>query len=231
MKKIGNTIVMISMILVALSIIGCASNPEVEDKHEIIQGEAPTIDKKIERIIVDYKGAVLGAPIPDWVYDAQEDDYESLEALPQLNNKVVIVATSKGKNLDMLESWANNFTVQAEVARRISNYVETKFGGAQMGDKNSEENESFIKEIVTTISKTEINGLGKELDYWVLQRIIDKENDEITEQYYYFVVYGIDKNNLQEQIDNALNNVKADSPDKIQLKSEVEEAMMNIDFN
>ena len=159
---------------------------------------------KIERIIVDYQGAAIGSDIPTWVEAAVNRDIETIKKIPRFKGKVPFISEGSGKNLDLLRSWVNNFDMQASVSRMISNYVEAKFGGEQLGNKNSPENINFVKEIVTTFSNVKINGLGKEMDYWIKLRVKDLDKGTETEDYRYYVVYSMSEEALQHQIEHGV---------------------------
>ncbi|MDR2135503.1 MAG: hypothetical protein LBO76_02705, partial [Treponema sp.] len=82
--------------------------------------EAPSVAAGIERIRVDYQGAVTGAEIPAWVQAAIDFDTDSLQRLPGFEGKIAVVDYGVGQNLELLRSLVNNFNIQASVARRIS---------------------------------------------------------------------------------------------------------------
>ena len=194
--------------------------------------EAPSNknDKKnpIEHVMLDWKGASIGAEIPDWVYDAVENDYTALSKLPQFSKKKIMCAESQGKNLDLLKSWVNNFDVQATFSKTISNYVTNNFGGELSGSKDSSVSKNFLDEITATFSKTEINGLSKEMDFWVKTKIIDHDKGTSTETYEYFVVYAIDQAAFEYQISEALGLVDAESEVEEELKDRVQNAMNEV---
>jgi hypothetical protein len=186
-----------------------------------IASEPSKIDQQIVRTIVDYKGAPLGQEIPKWINDIVNDEYEALEQLPRFKDKIAVVAIENGNNLDLLKSWANNFSIQAQLSRQISNKISAEFGGGLQGDKNSQESMTFIREIVATLSQTKISGLAKEMDYWIKIRTTDKEKKTQEEHYIYYVVYSISKANLDHQIDVALGKVQAKNQEQTELKTEI----------
>lgn len=191
---------------------------------------AVTVSKRVEREMIDWKGASIGSEIPSWVVDAVDQNYKAISQLPQFENKLIFFAEDQGKNLDMLKSWVNNFNVQGAFSKSVSNFVISKFGGEQAGSKNDETSESFLKEITSTYSKTEINGLSKELDYWVKTRYIDHDKKTSEDIYQYFVVYAIDKNELKLQLDRALGLVEAKEESQKKLKVEVSAAIDEVQF-
>lgn len=203
---------------------GCASSLEAEAKSDV------PVSKRVERERIDWKGASIGAEIPAWVYSALDEDYKAISRLPQFEGKVIFFEESQGKNLDLLKSNVNNFDVQGAFSRRLSNFVIAKFGGEQEGSKNDVDSESYLKEIVSTFSKTEINGLGRELDYWVKTRYIDNDAKTSQDIYQYFVVYGIDKKDLRIALDRALGLAQAKSESQKKMKEDVTEAILEAQY-
>lgn len=201
MKK---NIVVCGVAAISCFLVGCASTKTAKPAKQA---------KEIERVMVDYKGAALGTGIPLWVEAAVNDDYVALQNLPEFKDKdrLPVIAVERGKNLDLLKSWANNFSAQAQVSRAIQNKVSAEFGGNQEGDKNAEENANFVKELVATFSNTKISGLKKERDYWIKMKTRDNYNKTEEQQYEYYVLYSIDNKDLQHQIDVALGKVASHS--------------------
>jgi hypothetical protein len=217
-----------------LTLVSCASSSKKDIPSGTIAGtggEAPKPAGNIDRIRVDYQGAVTGSEIPAWVQAAIDFDTVSLQGLPGFEGKIAVVDYGVGQNLELVRSLVNNFNVQASVARRISNYVEANFGGEQLGDKNSVENRSFVEEVAATFSRVEINGLAREKEYWVKLRTVDREKKTESEQYYYYVLYSIAEQTLNEQVARAMNSVPAKTKDQEEIRSNVEDAMRRAAYN
>ncbi|MDR0400987.1 MAG: hypothetical protein LBH51_08600 [Treponema sp.] len=222
------------ILCIFLMLVSCASSSKKDEISGTIAGtggEAPRAAGNIDRIRVDYQGAVTGSEIPAWVQAAIDFDTVSLQKLPGFEGKVAVVDYGVGQNLELLRSLVNNFNVQASVARRISNYVEANFGGEQLGDKDTTENRSFVEEVVATFSRVEINGLAREKEYWVKLRTIDREKRSEAEQYYYYVLYSIPEQLLNEQVSRAMSNIPAKTKDQEEIRSNVEEAMKRAAYN
>jgi hypothetical protein len=218
---------------VVLALASCASSSNKAPTGTIpgTGADAPTKATNVDRIRVDYQGAVTGSEIPEWVQAAIDFDTTTLQKLPGFEGKIAIVDYGIGGELDLLRSQVNNFNVQASVARRISNYVEANFGGEQLGDKNTAENRSFVEEVVATFSHVKISGLAKEKEYWVKLRAIDRDKKTESEQYYYYVLYSISEQILNEQIAQAMNNVAAKTRDQEEIRANVEDAMKRAAYN
>ena len=203
---------------------GCASSPKAEVKSDV------PVSKHVVRERIDWKGASIEEAIPDWVRYALNEDYKAISRLPQFEEKIIFFEESQGRNLDPLKSSVNNFDVQGAFSRRLSNFVIAKFGGELEGSKNDVDSESYLKEIVSTFSKAEINGLGRELDYWVKTRYIDNDAKTSQDIYQYFVVYGIDRKDLRLALDRALGLVQAKNESQKKMKEDVTEAILEAQY-
>lgn len=208
---------------IVLLFISCSA------KNVSKQGHMAKIDSGIERIIIDYKGAGIGEARPDWVSAAVNDDYAAFDNMERFKDKIAVIGVERGQNLDLLKSWANNFNIQAQISRQISNMISAEFGGGQQGDKNSsEEADTFIREIVASLSKARIVGLRKEMDYWIKMRMIDKVKKEMKEYYEYFVVYSIGKESLEHQINVSLGKIEAKTQKQKEIKTQVESRVLSL---
>lgn len=217
MKKILKVVLVLAVVAFFAS---CVSTPVAENT-------SPTVSKRVEREMIDWKSASIGGEIPKWVYAAADNDQVALSALPQFEGKLIFFAEDQGKNLDLLKSWVNNFNVQAALSRQLSNFVIAKFGGEQSGSKNEEDVQMYLNELVSSCSKAEINGLSKELDYWVKTRYVDKDLDTIEDIYQYFVVYSIDKDDFRLQLDRVLGKIEAKTQAQKQMKEDVLNAVVD----
>lgn len=212
--------------LLALSFAGCASTNKAETAPVAADTSSAKKQKHVEREIIDYKGAALGSEIPSWVENAINGDYNVLSTRPEFKDRTIFTAEGSGKNLDLVKSWVNNFNVQSEFSKSISNYVLINFGGVLQGSKDKEKSETYLKEIAASFSNMKISGLTKNLDYWVQLRKIDNDKNKIEDEYRYYVVYSIDTADFQHQIDEALGKIKAEDEKEQELKNEVEGAMV-----
>lgn len=225
--KRTKTIAMFSIaaMMIALS-ISCASKEpaaETQPKEPAVEKTIPTAKAKhVERELIDWKGASIGQDVPAWVYDAVDDNKNALEKIDALQGKVIFIYEGRGKNLNLLKSWINNFDAQAGFARSIKNTVISSFGGVQQGSINDEESDAYLEELVGTFSKAKITGLAKQMDYWVETRIIDNDAKTSEDIYQYFVVYAMEKEDYRFLIDQALGKVDAKTEKEKELKQEVE---------
>jgi len=151
---------------------------------------------KPEIVIIEHKGTVLGANMPQWVEKAIEST-AAVERMSDYTGKYAFIADQRGQDLSGLQTWANNFSVQPMVAQRIDNTVEAAFKGAQVGD--SKKVGEYFQRYVETRTSINFAGLIKEGDWWVRTR------EKGGEFYRYIVLYTVDKRILDDQIQKYLD--------------------------
>ena len=214
-----------SVALILFMNMSCASKPANEPVAQTQPEEKKTLPAKkakhVERELIDWKGASIGQDVPEWVEFAVDSDYDSLGKISALDGKEVFLAENRGKNLNILKSWTNNFDVQANFSRSITNFVVSSFGGVLEGSVNKEQDESYLEELVGSFSKAKIVGLVKKMDYWVETRIIDNDSKKTEDIYQYFVVYAMERDDYRNLIDTALGKVDAQTAREKELKNEV----------
>jgi len=156
---------------------------------------SPKVAKQ-EIVIIEHKGTLLGADMPQWVMKALEST-DAVEKMPEYAGKYAFIADERGQDLSGLQTWANNFTIQPMVATRIDNAVEAAFRGGQAGDVKKVG--EYFQRYVETKTSVNFTGLVKEGDWWVRTR----ENSG--EYYRYIVLYTVDKKILDKQIEEYMN--------------------------
>ena len=217
-------------VIAAAVLTGCSSAPNAGTGQNS-GSAAPAKSQAVQFVRVDYQGAAIGSDVPVWVESAVNGDLEAIKKIPRFQGKVPFVDYGSGQNLDLLRSWVNNFNVQAGVSRRIVNYVDAQFGGILTGNKDTPENQNYLKEIIASLSSAQFSGLAKEMDYWIKLRIIDTGKGTEREEYRYYVIYSMSEADLQYQIDRAMGKISAKNQEQKELKNEVEDAMKQVRFN
>ena len=195
MKKAVFILFVVPVILLA----SCMGGPKVE-KPEMIQEAKPEI------IDDQYHGA---RETPDWVF--QDED----EIASNVKDYYVFKFVQQGKDLDGLKLWTRGFVASSEIARIVSTKVKDKFVGAAAGDKDKLE--TYMEEVVKSISKAQFSGARKKASYWWQIRKVGADGS-VEEVYEYYLLYYVPK----EQIDNAIRRALEEADKKIKPKSEDE---------
>lgn len=190
---------------IALVAASCASAPKPET--------VPVATNLPKFEIVEHKGMTMGvANAPDWVVAAISNGNAGVEAMSQYKDKYCFVADQTGNNLQALQLWAQGFSVNQEIARMVSNRVQSKFVGAAAGSPQDEFGQYF-ENVVKAAADATFSGVRKEADWWVKVRYFQADGKKVDrEEYRYLVLMTVDKASLQKQIDDVIDGVATDKP-------------------
>jgi hypothetical protein len=153
--------------------------------------------------LLDWKGAGLGAKIPDWVLEAQNNVYV-LENLKEFKDSYCFVVVAENEaTLDYAVAWVNNTAngaagVGAAVSTTITGAANSALKGAR-----TEGVTSSLDEINHTMTDASFAGLRKASDFWALNR-----NTATKREYYTgYGLWVIDKKRLDDQIVLNMQNI------------------------
>jgi len=221
MKKILS---LVSLLLLMAVVAGCGG--KIPDHSETPSGQ-------IVRETIDWRGRNVGVKlesIPPWVTAIASG--ANRNELPQFfENRVVFVSEERGKNLSLLQSWANNFSVQAGVSRELRNDVDATFQGGLGGNLDEGRVNRIQREIVATLSSTRFSGLRKEADFWIKEREIDRARKTATDEYTYFVAYTMDPETFRRQLAEALKKIIPQNEEEASMMQEAGESLRRMRMN
>jgi hypothetical protein len=186
--------------IVLAVLAGCASGPKVQQKTELL----------------DDKGAALGIPTPAWVSAYVSGGNEAVSALPEYKDNYAFVVSSDSTDKPFLLAWVGNVDGPREIASTIATTVETNAQSA-LGSAEGSGAARAVTVNTETMSNASYNGVRKMADWWFLAR--NKATRE--ERYQAFVLYIIEKQNLNDQIAANIQNII----DNNQAMSEAERAI------
>lgn len=170
---------------------------------------------------IDWQGAEFGDPIPDWVRAVVNRDYELLSNLPEMNGKVAMAFSGEGQDRDLLEIWVDTNDASAQMVRQIQQTVTNTAGTLASGNKDNSESARKMAESVTGIwSQASISGFAKMRDFWTQVQLADGSTE-----YRYYTLYGIDKENLEYQIDTVMGKIKAETEAEEEVLIKIEDAI------
>jgi hypothetical protein len=200
-------ILIISLVLAALLFAACAGDPEPAPL-----GPAPEYQQQTDAYtVVDHKTMALGQDVPEWVTRYMSDGVGGVEAMPLYEGKYVFIGEDSGTNLNALRQWSTGFTVAQDMSRMVSTRVQARFAGAATGSPDDEYGRYF-ESVVKSASDASYSGARRETDFWVLKRFYEADGKKIDrEEYDYYVLVSIDKELLQQQIDDVLDGVELDT--------------------
>jgi hypothetical protein len=189
MKKIIHLV--LAVMVLAILVVGCASEPEPVE-------EPVTVEAPPEYQIIDHKTRDFGGSVPDWVTKSASE----LEQSSQYQDFYVFVDDQVGRDLEGLKLWARGFSISSEIARLVSTRVEDKFVGAAAGDRN--ELETYLEEVVKSVSEAQYSGARIEQDFWVKRRRVSDN----TEDYRYLFLVTVPRQQIDDAIRRALDEAE-----------------------
>lgn len=218
--------------LVLLS--SCASNK--------LKGNEPVMATGTPEII-DYPGIALGKKVPEWVMAIDEGENKKVAKALGVDKKTkLVVITNKGNDLDFLKTWSDQVDARAEIAstieQTIAQSVQSSFAGTDAAIQAKKREFNIYSAAMTNVT---MNGLEKIASYWVKTRILKEgvkkaklDSDYIIE-YTYYVVYGIDKDIFERQVNAAIQDVEDNSDQsellKLVLSEKLSESVIVKDYD
>ena len=196
-------------LIAAIVIAGCASSPETQ----------PAEFEQASFRIIEHKNSTLGGDVPDWT----SQDVGELEQDERFEGKYVFRFEETGEDLAGVKTIADNMSAPSEVARLISTQVEQVFAGAQVGDQDMVE--TYFENVVKTVSETEINGLRKYGDFWVLKQYVNEDGSAGEKEYAYYTLYTIDESIVAELVDRAIEGLEAETEEELTARERVRQVL------
>jgi len=216
MKKI--TVLLLGLVMMGF-LASCASAPKEEPKEEEV---LEVVTKRPE--MLDHKNYQWGKDVPEWVMM----DVSELEELEEYENVYLFKFESpRAQSLEGAKIWTEDFNAASDIVKSIDLRVRSKFSGAAVGDLDAIE--SYMEKVVASLAEARISGMKKEGDYWVQRRYFTPEGTVDEDAYTYIVLYSIQKEILDEQIQNALDGVEEEPETKVRAKDLVKEAFEGLE--
>lgn len=179
---------------IALIILGCKTTNSATTANK------PTI-KKPE--LIDHKNQKWGKTPPEWVSMERDE----IEAMDKYQNVYIFKFESeKSKDLEGTQLWLRNFSATTELSKMITQRIKDVSAAAAAGDKNAIE--TYMEEVVRSVSQAELHGLKKESDYWIQQRYFTADGEVEGDFYTVQVLYSIPRETLDKLINNAISGVE-----------------------
>ena len=193
MKRYG---VWIAVALVAVVLGGCAGMPKGPQ-------------------FIDYEGKDFGAKPPEFYFE----DASALENSREYEDYYVFKFESEpSKSKQGARMMLENFDVPREAARIVSTRVKDKAATAVVGDNDFVE--AYMEEVVQVLAETQVSGMRKVEDFWVLKRYTDP-NGQKEDLYTYYVLYTVPRDTMDRMVTDALNGVQRNKPDTEEEKTAI----------
>jgi len=179
---------------------------------------------QFDEVTIDWRGRNVGASVPKWVLDLNENDLKAKKTISQETGKEnVIIIRGEGANLQTTES-ALNTGAAAQVAQRIRSAASRTGESALEGDLSSPEAATLVRQFDTLYASATITGLENVMNFWVKTRSKSKG----TEKYEVYSVWGISKDDLNASIAETFGKVNATTRQQQDMKQKLEDQMKRL---
>lgn len=168
--------------------------------------------------VVDWQGAAYGTEIPEWArIILQGDEVDKIQKMSEFSKKYVKFASARGQDVDLLKAWAAADAADT-ISRSITQNVTSELGTAIKGNKDDAATVKIAEQAIGIFASNKISGFEKSREFWVkMQQPSGKTEFE------YVVLYAIDKDNFQDQIDAALGKISAKNEQEKEALSRINE--------
>ena len=136
----------------------------------------------------------------------QGDEVDKIQKMSEFSKKYVKFASARGQDVDLLKAWAAADAADT-ISRSITQNVTSELGTAIQGNKDDAATVKIAEQVIDIFAANKISRFEKSREFWLKMQ---QPSGKI--EFEYIVLYAIDKDNFQDQIDAAL--------DKISVKNE-----------
>jgi len=194
------------LILALITMLTSCASKEVEDP------EAKELVGTVNTVVLEHKGTALGVNLlPVWVETYIYEGISGVEKLKDYEGKYCFVAEEISTDLSAGLAWAEGVNVPQTIARNVQTRVESVFSGASSGALDSDYN-TYFENIVKSITDIDYSGAKEAGEWWVLVRRYDNDvKKKYTDEYRIYSLYTMDKDYLDMQILNAIENSAKES--------------------
>lgn len=217
--------ILLGAVAVCALFFGCKSHPKLQGNTPVMATGTPEV--------IDYPGKALGTAVPDWVFAVDQGANKKIAKALGLDTKTkIFVVTNKGTDLDFLKTWSDQVDIRAEVAsaieQTVAQSVQAAFDGKDADTQTKERAYSIYSASMTNLT---LNGLQKEAHYWIKTRTPKagvkkaRKDTDYDIEYTYYVVFGIEKDSFQEQMEAAIADVEDNTNQSELLKSVLTEKL------
>ena len=131
----------------------------------------------------------------------QGDEVDKIQKMSEFSKKYVKFASARGQDVDLLKAWAAADAADT-ISRSITQNVTSELGTAIKGNKDDAATVKIAEQAIGIFAANKISGFEKSREFWLKMR----QSSGKTE-FEYIVLYAIDKDNFQDQIDAALGKI------------------------
>jgi hypothetical protein len=214
-----NTSVVAVLLIIALILAACGSTGKAGTQASQTAGEAP-----IDEVTIDWRGRNVGAQIPKWVVDVEDNELKARKAISQeIGIENVFIIRGEGANLQIVESSVNT-GAYAQIAQRIRAAAQRTGQSALTGELSNSDAASLVQQFDTLYANATITGLENVMNFWIKTRSKSKG----TEKYQIYAVWAISKDDLNASIVETFRRVDVTTRQQQDMKKKLEDQMKRL---
>jgi hypothetical protein len=183
-------------------VVSCVSQPKLEKPVVTQEGKVQVIDDIYH----------LSRETPDWIFLEPAE----VEKASEYRDLYVFKGVSTGKDINGLQLWVKGFIVSSDLAKFVGVRVRDTFVAAAAGDIDMLE--TYRENVVKAVSEARYSGARIVMRYWWQIRKA-RADGGIEDVYEYYVLYTVDK----KQIDAAIRRALEQNDQKAKAKTEDEQ--------
>lgn len=223
MKKI---LVIAAALLAVLMFTSCVSTADdIEGTGVKLSANKPEI--------IDYQGQTFGSRIPGWVVDASDGKWTAVQKGLDLEGRKVWILQNVGQDLDMLKLWTSQIDGRSQIASGIEQTVADLITAEMSATSDAASTQKMVDEFSSRITNLTLQGLEQTADFWTYTRTAKvgvkrpKTQDDYDYKYTYLVVFSMDEDLFEQQIQAAFADVGDNDDQAAMLREVVTAQLMN----
>jgi hypothetical protein len=171
--------------------------PEYREQNSVIE-------------VLEHENAA--ADMPEWVIRYVSTGISGIEGLPEYADSYVFISIQRGNNLDSLNLWVGNFSLDRDFPRLVSARIQARFSAFAEGNPG-EEFGRYFERVVKNAADTAFNDAVQESSFWIKKRIFGDDGiSPVGEVYEYYILTRIPREALEKQINLLLITTRTDLP-------------------
>jgi len=145
-----------------------------------------------------------------------------IEELAEFKDYFVFKESIQGKDLNAVKQWAQNFVIDDQISRLVSNRVQSKFAGAMVGTVDGAE--AYFEKIVKSMTEARVAGTRRQDEYWILRRYQNPDGT-VRDVYEYYILVKVPESEVRKAVSRAFSENPPKTEDEVRARDKVKEIM------
>jgi hypothetical protein len=162
---------------------------------------------------LEHKGTAFQRPIPQWLMEYIDLGIPGVEGLTDYAGKYCAVGAgmANGDNQRILQQLLGNLDAPAARQQLIGSRIYSLLKENENKVPDYEESRYAFGNVINTLATISWQGIRKEDDFWIKQRVIEKGKPDLI-RYSAYILYSIPKKTLEDQVAAIIKRLKPENP-------------------